>query len=432
MNPRKRLLWAGAAAICAVGALGLGIAAWVVYEPEIPKIPRPAASSFSADQIKRGEQLATVGDCIVCHTKDNGPPFAGSRALPTPFGTLYSNNITPDEETGIGNWSAEAFRRAVKEGIGRDGSHLYPALPYEHFIKVNDDDLDAIYAFLMSREPVSEVAPENQLLPGLGIRQSLAGWKLLFLHGGHSEEDTTKSAEWNRGKYLVDGLAHCGACHTPRNLLGAEKWGNEFGGGIAEGWNAPPLNASNPSAARWNVDALTEYLTTGTSAAHSTAAGPMGPVSEGLLRLNSKDVHAIATYIDDIMHAGRPDRPQLQNVDVDNSKTSSMQSATADLFQGACAGCHEPKSPMALRGRPLLSATSDLNADDPRNSIQAVLQGIQAPVGSNAPYMPPFADNLTDSQVSALLGYARFRFTTKAPWPDLEKTVREIRKENQQ
>lgn len=431
MYPRKRLLQA-VAVISAAGVLALGIAAWVVYEPEIPKIPRPQASAFPADQIKRGEQLATVGDCIVCHTKDNGAPFAGSRALPTPFGTLYSTNITPDEDTGIGNWSVEAFRRAVKEGVGRDGSHLYPALPYEHFTKVNDADVDAIYAFLMSREPVSEVAPDNQLLPGLGIRQSLAGWKLLFLHRGQSEDDPTKSPEWNRGKYLVDGLAHCGACHTPRNLLGGEKWGDEFEGGIAEGWNAPALTVDNPSAARWNVDALTEYLTTGTSAAHSTAAGPMGPVTEGLSRLNEKDVHAIATYIDTVMHPPGTAQFATHNANVDNSKERSAQSGAAHLFQGACAGCHEPRSPMAIRGRPLLSATSDLNADDPRNSIQAVLQGIHAPVGSNAPYMPSFADILTDSQVAALLGYARSRFTSKAPWPDLEKIIRDIRKENQE
>lgn len=432
MHPSKRLLWGGAAMLCAAGALGLGFAAWLVYEPEIPAIPRPVASSFSPEQIQRGEQLATVGDCIVCHTAENGAPFAGSRPLPTPFGTLYSTNITPDEKTGIGNWSAEAFRRAVKQGVGRDGTHLYPALPYEHFINVKDDDVDAIYAFLMSREAVAEVAPENRLLPGLGFRQSLAGWKLLFLHGGPPQEDAAQSPAWNRGRYLVDGLAHCGACHTPRNLLGGEKWNQQFAGGIAEGWNAPPLNASNPSAARWNVDTLTEYLVTGTSSAHSTAAGPMGPVTEGLSRLNEQDVTAIATYIDAIMHPAGAQPAPSQEMAIDNADASSRQSEAAELFRGACAGCHEPKSPMAIRGRPLLSATSDLNSDDPRNSIQAVLQGIKAPVGSNAPYMPAFMDNLTDTQVADLLAYTRSRFTSKAPWQDLEKSVRGIRKENQE
>ncbi|MBB3289570.1 MULTISPECIES: cytochrome c [Rhizobium] len=433
MQLTKRHLWAGIGGLGVLGAVGLAIAAWIVYEPEIPKIARPDRKSFSPEIIKKGEQLATAGDCIVCHTADNGPAFAGSRPLATPFGVLYSNNITPDEETGIGNWSPEAFRRAVKHGVGRDGSHLYPALPYEHFIKVSDDDLDAIYAFLMTREAISKAAPPNELLPGLGIRQLLAGWKLLFLHGSVEPEDTSQTAEWNRGKYLVDGLAHCGACHTPRNLLGGEEWGREFQGGIAEGWNAPPLDPSNPSADRWTVDTLIGYLTTGTNSAHSTAAGPMGPVTEGLSRLNSSDVRAIAVYIDSMMHpSGDEPRNSAAGHEAQPAATAAVtNSEAATLFQGACAGCHEPASPMAVRGRPLLSATSDLNSEDPRNAIQAVLQGIEAPVASNAPYMPSFADNLTDGQIADLLGYARSRFTSKEPWPGLERTVRDIRKENQ-
>jgi len=386
---------------------------------------------FSSETIKRGEQLATAGDCIVCHTADNGPAFAGSRPLATPFGVLYSNNITPDEQTGIGNWSAAAFRRAVKFGVGRDGTHLYPALPYEHFIRVKDDDLDAIYAFLMTREAVSKIAPPNELLPGLGIRQSLAGWKLLFLHDSREVVDEARSTEWNRGKYLVDGLAHCGACHTPRNLLGGEEWGREFGGGVAEGWNAPPLDKSNPSAARWDVETLVKYLSTGTDTAHSTAAGPMGPVTEGLSRLNKADVHAIAVYIDSVMHPDRTGSPVV-NAEPEGVDDKATGSEAAALFQGACAGCHDPASPMAVRGRPPLSGTSDLNSNDPRNAVQAVLQGIKAPVGSNAPYMPSFADNLTDRQIADLLDYARTRFTQNQPWAELERTVHGIRKENQQ
>ncbi|EHJ95655.1 c-type cytochrome [Agrobacterium tumefaciens] len=426
MHFNKHKLQAGASILGLAITAGIGIAAWIAYEPDLPKIPPPDRALFSPALVRKGEQLATVGDCIVCHTADNGPALAGSRPLATPFGTLYSNNITPDPETGIGNWSADAFRRAMKEGVSRDGSHLYPALPYEHFTRVTNTDLDAIYAFLMSREPVNKSAPPNELIPGLGFRPLLAGWKFLFLRSEATVPDLQKSSEWNRGKYLVDGLAHCGGCHTPRNILGGEKWGNEFAGGVAEGWNAPPLNASNTSGDRWSVDTLQEYLKTGTAKGHSTAAGPMGPVTEGLSRLNDADVRAIAVYIDSTMHSGT-----VASSIATPRVVTETSDAGARLFEGACGGCHEPSTPMGVRGRPLLSDTSDMNSKDPRNAVQAVLQGIKDPT-SDAPFMPSFADNLTNEQIADLLAYARSRFTAQPPWPRLEDTVRDIRKENAQ
>lgn len=426
MHYSKRTLQMGASILGLTITAGLGVFAWIAYEPELPRVPPPDRALLSPALIRKGEQLATVGDCIVCHTADNGPALAGSRPLATPFGTLYSNNITPDPETGIGNWSADAFRRAMKDGVARDGSHLYPALPYEHFTRVTDQDLDAIYAFLMSREPIKEVAPPNDLLPGLGFRPLLAGWKLLFLRHEATVSEPMESSEWNRGKYLVDGLAHCGGCHTPRNILGGEKWAEEFAGGVAEGWNAPPLDASNPSADRWNVDTLQAYLKTGTANGHSTAAGPMGPVTEGLSRLNDADVRAIAVYINTTIHSGT-----TPSSTVIPPAAAGLPDARKSLFDGACGGCHEPTAPMGRRGRPLLSETSDMNANDPRNAVQAVLQGIKDPT-SDAPFMPSFADNLTDKQIADLLAYGRSRFTTQPPWPRLEDTVRDIRKENAQ
>ncbi|EUB96822.1 Gluconate 2-dehydrogenase (acceptor) [Rhizobium sp. CF080] len=426
MGSTNRKLMAGATLLGLATLVGVGIAGWIVYEAEIPRIKPPDRALLSPALIRRGEQLATIGDCIVCHTADNEPALAGSRALATPFGTLYSNNITPDPDSGIGSWSADAFRRAMKQGVARDGSHLYPAFPYEHFSRVTDDDLDAVYAFLMSRDPVKKTAPPNELMPGLGFRPLLAGWKLLFLRTAATASDPSESPEWNRGRYLVDGLAHCGGCHTPRNILGGEEWGKRFAGGVAEGWNAPPLDASNVSSERWNVETLYEYLKTGTARGHSSAAGPMGPVTEGLSRLNDDDVRSIATYIDSTMHAGAVTRPAGRRVAGDAVQSHP---ATSTLFEGACGGCHEPAAPMASRGRPLLSDTSDVNAPDPRNAIQAVLQGIKDST-SDAPFMPPFTDNLTDEQVADLLAYARSRFTSQSPWPHLANTVRDIRKEN--
>ncbi|MDM9627523.1 cytochrome c [Rhizobium sp. S152] len=403
-------------------------AIWYVYEPEIEKIARPDRNSFDPAIVRRGEQLATVGDCIVCHTSENGVPFAGARPLPTPFGTLYSNNITPDEATGIGNWSEEAFSRAMKRGVARDGSHLYPALPYEHFTHVSKDDLHALYAFLMTRQPVSQLAPENNLLPGLGFRPLLAGWKMLFLHESEFEAVAGQSDEWNRGRYLVDGLAHCGGCHTPRNLAGGEERGNEFAGGVAEGWNAPPLNSSNPSAKSWTTQSLYNYLKTGFDRGHGAAAGPMGPVAEGLSNLNDPDVRSIAVYVSSIMgvdKSKRADAPEL----IDNARAAADRHPEgAMLFQGACAGCHEPGSAMSQQGRPALSDLTTLKMDDPTNAAAALLQGVAAPPGKSS-FMPSFAQNMTDKQLADLLAYVRTRFSNQPDWKNVEKSVASARSE---
>lgn len=424
---RKYLVRAAAGASVLAVVCG-AFAVWFIYQPEIPKIARPSKDSFEPAIVKRGEQLAAVGDCIVCHTAENGRPFAGARALPTPFGTLYSDNITPDEETGIGNWSEEAFRRAMKRGIARDGSYLYPALPYEHFTHVSDEDIGAVYAFLMTRQPVSLKAPENKLIPGLGFRPLLAGWDLLFLHETEFLPDTSRTAEWNRGKYLVDGLAHCGGCHTPRNIAGGEETGSEFTGGVAEGWEAPPLDTGNPSASTWTDAALYEYLKTGSDEHHSTAAGPMGPVAEGLSNVNDDDVRAIANYISSVMHNGRKPTSSAA-VLIDNiDRATAAHPIGAVLFEGGCAGCHGNGAPMANQGRASLGSVTDLKLDDPTNAIMAVLQGIVPPSGKG-PYMPPFASNATDSEISELLAYVRARYTDAPKWKDLDSSVRVARRE---
>jgi len=429
MKVNKRILAKAVGGVSALAVIGIGLAAWCVYEPEIPKIPRPAKSSFDLATVARGEQLATVGDCIVCHTAPVGMPFAGAHALPTPFGTLYSSNITPDEATGIGNWSEKAFSRAMKRGVARDGAHLYPALPYEHFTLVSEGDLSALYAFLMTRQAVSQKAPENDLLPGLGFRPLLAGWKMLFLHEGRFEADESRSKEWNRGKYLVDGLAHCGGCHTPRNLAGGEERARAFAGGVAEGWNATPLDASNPAASTWTETSLFNYLKTGTDAHHGAAAGPMGPVSEGLSRLNDADVWAISVYIASRMHPAGGGGQPVAAISDDAEQAAKNHVIGAQLFQGACSGCHGSGAPMSRQARASLSTVSSLKSDDPRNAVQALMQGIAPPSGEG-PYMPPFSDNLTDNDLAEVLAYARARFTDAPAWKGLDAAVAAIRKEN--
>lgn len=427
----KRTLALAAFGVAAVA--GGVVAAAIMYAPEIKPVDRPSPTSFDATEVARGAQLASIGDCIVCHTADGGKPFAGARALPTPFGTLYSDNITPDDTTGIGNWSFDAFKRAMVKGVARDGSHLYPALPYEHFTHVDDADLRAIYAFLMTRQPVQQVQPENDLLPGLGFRPLLAGWKFMFLHEGPVAQDPAQSAQWNRGKYLVEGLGHCGGCHTPRNILGAEERSADLSGGVAEGWIAPPLDQSNPSADRWDEASLKTYLTTGISGGHSAAGGPMGPVTEGLSTVNDADVQAISVYIASRM---KPEAASGKGASTaampqrDAPKSNNTFPAGTDtLFAGACGGCHMSGAPMQTAGRPPLSDVSDLHMQDPRNAIQAVLQGI-APASGHGPAMPAFADILTDRQIADLIGYARVNVADAAPWPDLAAQVSALRKED--
>ena len=208
--------------------------------------------------------------------------FAGGLPVPTPFGTIYSSNITPDAETGIGRWSEAAFHRAMRSGVDREGRHLYPTFPYDHFTNVSDEDDRALYAYLMTREPVHAPARENQLSFPLNQRVVVAGWKLLFLHRGTYQPDPTKSAEWNRGAYLVEGLAHCGACHTPRNALGAERASASFAGGDVDNWKAYAINAQSPSPVPWDAEALYAYLRDGWHPDHGTARGPMAEVVSNL------------------------------------------------------------------------------------------------------------------------------------------------------
>lgn len=421
---KQNLLLAGG--LCAAGAL---LALALTYRPSIAPIGRPDPSSFSKDEVARGAVLVTLGDCAVCHTRPGGHPLAGARALATPFGTLYSDNLTPDVETGIGAWSKEAFRRAMKDGVARNGSHLYPALPYEHFTHVRDEDLDAIYAFLMTRRAVRQPAPPNDLIFPTGFRPILAGWKMMFLHKGAVPSDASRSAEWNRGAYLVEGLGHCGGCHTPRNLAGGEIRSEAYAGGVAEGWRAPPLDRSNPAARAWSADALYVYLRTGISPDHGVAAGPMGPVVEGLASAPKADVRAIALYVASKM-AGRPiEGPSPPNPPDHSVAAAKTFPEGAVLFDGACAGCHAPGAPMLRQGRPSLSLDTALQDAHPESAIQAILQGIEPPVAGRGPKMPPFAASLTDQQVAQVVGYARARFTDQAPWKKLRENVAKARKE---
>jgi mono/diheme cytochrome c family protein len=278
--------------------VAIGLYAWADRHSEIAAIEPPPAKAFDKAMIDKGAGLVAIGDCAVCHTRPGGKSFAGGSELMTPFGAIFSTNITPDVDTGIGTWSLAAFTRALREGVDRSGNYLYPAFPYQHFTKVTDGDIAAIYAYLMTRPPVSASRAKNGLRFPFNMRILLAGWNLLFLHQGAYTPDPTRDDKWNRGAYLVEGLGHCGACHTPLNILGAERGGSaRYGGGTLEGWHAPALNADSPAPVPWTADAMVNFLLDGWDGDHGIAAGAMTSVVNGLGSLPEGDAEAIAAYI---------------------------------------------------------------------------------------------------------------------------------------
>ncbi len=219
--------------------------------PALAPVQPPAHDAFDAADIRRGAELAALGDCEVCHTERNGHPLAGGRGVETPFGTVYATNITPEPATGIGRWPLTAFSRAMRDGIDREGRHLYPVLPYPHFIHATNADIAAMYAFLMTRQPVRQPARPNDLSFPFNVRPLLAVWNLIYLKPGEWRPNPAQSPEWNRGAYLVDAIGHCGACHTPHNVLGAEHASRTLTGGEAEGWYAPaPASSCRRPGAR--------------------------------------------------------------------------------------------------------------------------------------------------------------------------------------
>jgi mono/diheme cytochrome c family protein len=410
----------------AMGLVAVLLAAFAVsWQPAWPPLAN-AVATFDPAVVARGEQLAHVGNCAGCHTAQGGRPFAGGRPLETPFGTVFATNITPDPETGIGLWSRKAFVRALRDGVALNGDLLYPAFPYDHFTHAHDPDIDALYAFLMTRPAVQARAPANRLKEPFGFRPLIAGWNLLFLHKGPLADDPGQSADWNRGRALAEGLAHCGGCHTPRNQLGAERSDHAYDGAWTEGWYAPPLNASSPAVRPWTADALFAYLRTGLSATHAAAAGPMGSVTRGLAQASEDDVRAIAVYFASLM-AHAPAAQGTPPADKGNAADAAHPEAAA-LFAGACAICHAAGAPMMQEGRPSLAWGTPLHEDTPNDTIQIIMHGLAPPAGRSGPAMPAYGDSFSDRQLADITAYLRARYTDKPPWPDVPRTVAQVRK----
>jgi len=424
-----------------IGALAVTLTlAFAIGRHASPAGAAPPAPSAMNDPtlVAKGAWLAAIGNCNTCHTASNGRTFAGGRPLSTPFGTIYATNITPDPETGIGRWSPSEFLRAMHRGVDREGRHLYPAFPYDHFTHVADDDVNAIYAFLMTRDPVRAQTPANRILVP---RPAIAVWKALYFKSGALAPDAGHDASWNRGRYLVDGLGHCGACHTPRNALGAEKEREDLAGGTVEGWRAPALNEASPAPSLWTAEQLAAYLRTGFDAAHGTAAGAMAPVAHNLSTAPEAEVNAIAVYIAARMAAsagarataaGAPDGQGAADVERsargdDAPPADARQAKDGDaIYRTACADCHDG----GRRGIALDYSSSVTDAT-PTNLIRVTLDGIHPREGEKGEVMPAFRGALDDTQLASLIAFLRARFSHAPPWQDIGGEVAKAKRERE-
>jgi len=362
------------------------------------------ADSDNLIEIQRGKALVTAGDCVACHTAPGGVPFAGGLALQTPFGAIMTPNVTPDNATGIGSWSADDFARAMHEGKRPGGTRLYPAFPYTYYTKVTRADSDAILAYLRSLDPVSNTVNRSTLPFPFNIRSSMAAWNALFFTPGEFKPDPNKSEEFNRGAYLVEGLGHCGACHTPLNAFGANKNDRYLQGGVVDNWTAPNItDDAQAGLGKWSVDEVVQYLKTG-QARGVIASGPMKDVVENsTARMSDADLKAMAVYLKE---RGATGSPAPSPVSADDGR---MRAGEA-IFVDTCMACHTRKGEGIPHVFPTLAGATIATQDDPSSLIHVVISGAQAAATAShptAPTMPSFGYRLSDDQIAAVVTYVR-------------------------
>ncbi len=432
--PARRKGLAATLAAVAGGLITLGGAA-VGWRSTIAPVDLAASRIYSPQLIERGRALAAVGNCVGCHTAPGGISNAGGRAIETPLGAVYSTNLTPDPDTGVGRWSFSAFQRAMREGISRDGHFLYPAFPYTAFTRTTDDDLAALYAWLMSRQPVLAEVPKTRLTFPFSARPLMALWNALHLEAGpvssqarsRADAPDESSALWTRGQYLVDGLGHCGACHTPRSALGAERMGTAYlAGAMADRWEAPPLTALSHAPLPWTENELYRYLRVGHTEQHGGVAGPMIEVVHELNGVPDDDVRAIAHYLASFTTSSTATeaamtsdaRALVQRNAAIATRDPTTRNATQRLFTGACGACHHDGNGPEVFGQNLpLDLDSNLSSARPDNLVRVILDGIREPASRETGFMPAFRNSLDDRQIADLANYLRQRYAPeRASW----------------
>ncbi|MDR6859515.1 mono/diheme cytochrome c family protein [Variovorax guangxiensis] len=393
--------------IVALALVGLG---WLYLHPGyLPQVPGAVVVNATTQTINQGEYLARAGDCVACHSAPGGKQFAGGRAMPTPFGNLYVPNITADDETGIGRWTSDDFYRMMHTGISRDGTLLYPAMPFASYTKVTRKDSDAIFAYLLSVPPVQQPNRPHELRFPYNNRDLLLGWRALYFKQGEYVPDPKQPAEWNRGAYLVQGLGHCAMCHTAINVLGGSSESKAFEGGMIpnQNWYAPSLTSNREAGlGNWSIKEITDLLQVGISH-RGTVYGPMAEVVYNSLQyLSDKDVEAMAVYL-----------KALPQRDSEPLPTSSAQLVSPNVMElgrkvyaKQCAMCHGDEGRGQPPQYPPLANNQSITMSSPVNSIRMVLNGGYPPGTKKNPRphgMPPFSHILNDEEVAAVVTYIR-------------------------
>lgn len=403
---RRRTRWAlSAIALVTLGTIG---AVYWLRPGTLPRLEKPETNA-TTEIINRGEYLARAGDCVACHTEINGPAFAGGRPMPTPFGNLYAPNITPDDDTGIGLWTADEFYRMMHEGISRDGTLMYPAMPFASYTKVTRADSDAIFAYLMSVPPVKRENLPHELRFPFNKRELLLGWRTLYFKEGEYVPDPTQSAEWNRGAYLVQGLGHCSMCHTAVNMLGGSSEAKAFEGGMIpnQNWYAPSLTSNREAGlGDWPIEDIADLLQVGTSK-RGAVYGPMAEVTYNSLQyLTDEDAKAMAVYLKSLPPRDSASRPPSQARLVD----PSVMELGRKIYETQCALCHGEEGKGYPPAFPPLAGNQSIMMASPVNPIRMVLNGGYAPGTRKNPRphgMPPYSHLLNDEEVAAIVTYIR-------------------------
>ncbi len=414
-----RVLAAGVIALAALAAavVVLNLRGEGGLSAEIAATPAPAPGwQASADPVARGAYLARAGNCMACHTERGGAPYAGGRGIDTPFGTVYSSNLTPDADTGLGRWSAPQFWRAMHHGRSADGRLLVPAFPYTSTTQISRGDSDALYAYLRSLPAVAQPAKPHELRFPFNTQVALAVWRALYFKPGEFEPDSAQSADWNRGAYLVQGLGHCNACHAERNALGATAGPLDLGGGLipVQNWYAPSLaDPHEAGVAGWDAADIVALLKTGVvdrSGALVTASGPMGEVVlRSTQHLSDTDLGAMAVYLKTL---GPPATARADRVAAAASPAgpTAATGRGATLYADHCAACHGERGEGVPKAYPPLAGNRAVTMAVPANLVRIVLEGGFAPAtpGHPRPYgMPPFAQTLSNEDIATLLTHLR-------------------------
>ena len=406
-----------AVAVVLIGIIGT--VAFFFWPHSLPEVAATASQPHGAELVAKGKYLTIAADCEACHTKPGGRPFVGGLAFQLPFGTMYSPNITPDKKTGIGEWSDAEFVRAVRSGVGKHGEDLYPAFPYTSYALLSTDDILAIKAYLNTLNPITYSPPENDLLFPFNQRFVMRGWKLLFVPWGQYQNDPTKTEAWNKGAYLVEALAHCGECHTPRGLMFQREQWKALSGGAVDGWIAWNITPDTDSGiGNWSNQDIASYISKGHALGHGPAGGAMRQAIDlSLSKLPQSDIDAIVAYLKDVPpHSAAYESTSLISAvpAAQASQAWSPHESSGGLgeriFEGACASCHGWDGSGQNTSRASLSGSHSVNDPTASNLLRVILQGSSDPAATPTTAMPAFGDAYSDTEIAALANYVIEQF----------------------